>query len=68
MRRRSLGLAVAGAALVAAALRRRRESGPREHVELYYDEGDTVSLDVASQDGERVLGLARRALEIARAA
>lgn len=69
MRRRSLALAVAGVAAVGAAkLRRRRRSGPREHVELYYGDGETVSLDASSPDAERVLALAHRALAIARAA
>jgi hypothetical protein len=36
--------------------------GTREHVDLYYDDGSMVTLERASAETERLLGIARAAL------
>jgi hypothetical protein len=57
-------LAVAGGALLVW----RRRSGKRaEKVDLYYDDGSMVTLAAGSDEGDRLLPLARRVLAAARA-
>jgi hypothetical protein len=63
---RALGiLALAGAAAAALAWRR-RNSGPREHVDVYFADGSMISFEPGSTEGEQLLPLARRALAAAR--
>jgi hypothetical protein len=65
--RRLFGLLVLAAAAVGAAVVvRRRVAGPRERVELYYDDGSMTSLEAGTPDAERLLGFARDALAAAR--
>jgi hypothetical protein len=61
-------LALAGLAAGAAILVRRRVSGPRERVDLYYDDGAMASLDANEPDTARLLAHARDALAAARSA
>ena len=63
-RRRAItGLALA--ASVAGAVLFRRRSRRRERVELYFDDGTTLSLDSGSPEASTVLPLARRILAAA---
>ncbi len=67
--RRFLGLiALAAVAAGAAVLVRRRVSGSRERVELYYEDGSMTSLEDGSPDAERLLAFARDALDAVRSA
>jgi hypothetical protein len=59
-----LGL-VAGAA-GGAALWLRRGGAPREHVDLYFDDGSMVSFPPGTPEGDRLLPIARRVLAAAR--
>ena len=63
--RRLLALGVAGAA-AGIALWRRRGGAPAERVDLHFEYGSMVSLPAASEDAERLLGLARDVLAAAR--
>ena len=63
--RRLLALGVAGAA-AGSALWRRRGGAPAERVDLHFEDGSMVSLPTASEDAERLLGLARDVLAAAR--
>jgi hypothetical protein len=58
------GLLVAAGAVV---LFRRRGAARRERVDLYYEDGSMISLEGRSPETERLLGLAREALAVARA-
>ncbi|HEY7792625.1 MAG TPA: hypothetical protein VIA10_01310 [Gaiellaceae bacterium] len=53
----ALGAVVGGAALVL-----HRRGARREHVDLYYADGSMVTLERASAETERLLGIARAAL------
>ena len=65
--RRVLGLiALAAVAAGAAVLVRRSVGGSRERVDLYYEDGSMTSLENDTTDGERLLGLARDALDAVR--
>jgi hypothetical protein len=64
MRRHRL-LAGALAASLAAAVVFRRRTRRRDRVEVYFDDGTTVSLDDGSPEASTVLPLARRILETA---
>ena len=65
--RRVLGLvALAAVAAGAAVLVRRSVGGSRERVDLYYEDGSMTSLENGTTDGERLLGLARDALDAVR--
>ena len=64
MRRHRL-LAGALAALLAAAVLFRRRTRRRDRVEVYFDDGTTVSLDDGSPEASTVLPLARRILDTA---
>ena len=63
--RRLLALGVAGAA-AGIALWRRRAGAHAERVDLHFEDGSMVSLPAASEDAERLLGLARDVLAAAR--
>ena len=63
--RRLLAVGVAGAA-AGIALWRRRGGAPAERVDLHVEDGSMVSLPAASEDAERLLGLARDVLAAAR--
>jgi hypothetical protein len=65
MRRLLSWLLVAGAALGGAIVFRRRFSRRRERVDLYYEDGSMTSAGEGSADGERLLPIARRALQAA---
>jgi hypothetical protein len=65
MRRHRLLAGVALAASLAAAVLFRRRSRRRDRVEVYFDDGSTVSLDDGSPEASTVLPLARRMLETA---
>jgi hypothetical protein len=65
MRRHRLLAGVALAASLAAAVLFRRRSRRRDRVEVYFDDGSTVSLDEGSPEASTVLPLARRMLETA---
>jgi hypothetical protein len=64
---RTLVLAGLGAAAV-VLLRRRRDETRRPHVDLHFGDGSTVSFAAESEEGRRLLALAREALDAARAA
>jgi len=68
MRARSFlaGLGLLAGAAAGAALWLRRETGPREHVDLYYADGSMVSFASGSPDGEKLLPIARRVVAAAR--
>jgi hypothetical protein len=60
--------ALAGLALavsLAGAVLFRRRTGRRDRVEVYFEDGTTVSLDDGSPEASTVLPLARRILEAA---
>ncbi|HET8606505.1 MAG TPA: hypothetical protein VFL66_05680 [Gaiellaceae bacterium] len=61
-RRLLLGLALAAGPL----LYRRRGARRRERVDLYYEDGSTVSHAAGSPEAERLLALARDVLDAAR--
>jgi hypothetical protein len=64
MRRKLVaGLALAGASLL---IWRRRAARHAEKVDLYYEDGSTVSLVDGSLEADRLLPLARRVLAAAR--
>jgi hypothetical protein len=66
-RRRLLaGIVLAAGSLAGAVAYRRRFSGRRERVDLYYEDGAMVSLEGRSPEGERLLPLARDVLRAAR--
>ena len=61
MRRRLVALgALLGGALAGFALFRRARGGPRDHVDLYFEDGSLVTLN--EHEAERLLELARNAL------
>jgi hypothetical protein len=62
-RRTAAALVVALGAAGAAFLRRR--SRPKEHVDVYFDDGSMVSFEPGSPAGDRLLPLARRLLTTA---
>ena len=68
LRRLSGLIVLAAVAAGAAVLVRRRLSGSRERVELYYEDGSMTSLEDGSPDTERLLDFARGALDAARSA
>ena len=59
-------LVVALAALGAAYLARRRATPPREHVDVYFDDGSMLSVDEGTPEAARLLPLARDAIRAAR--
>jgi hypothetical protein len=61
MRLRRLVAAGLVAAPVVALVRKRREA-QRERVVLFYEDGSSVTLEAGSDDGERLLALARPAV------
>ena len=65
MRKGLAWLAVAGAAGGAAVWRRSRERR-REHVDVYFADGSMISLPEGTEQGGRLLPLAREVLEAAR--
>ena len=67
--RRLFGFVVFAAVAAAAAIFvRRRASGARERVDLYYADGSMASLTHDAPDAERLLGFARDAVTAARSA
>jgi hypothetical protein len=68
MRRTSVVAGAAGAAVAAAgavALVQRRRAA--EQVELVFEDGGSVELDRGSEDRDRLLEVAREALDVVRA-
>ena len=66
-RRRLAALLVAlGSAAGAAALWRRRSDKGKEHVEVYFADGSTVTFAEGSDEAARLIPIARRALSQAR--
>jgi hypothetical protein len=65
MRRHRLLTGLAIAASLAGAVVFRRRARRRDRVEVYFDDGSTVSLDDGSAEASTVLPLARRILETA---
>jgi hypothetical protein len=62
-------LVVAGLGAAAfVLLRRRRDEARRPHVGLHFGDGSVVTFGAESEEGRRLLALAREALEAARAA
>ena len=59
-------LLVAGAA-TAFALLRRPWRGQRDHVDLYFADGSTISFAEGSAEGDRLLGLGRDVIAAAHA-
>ena len=69
MRRKLLALAALLAAWGAGlALLRRRSGVNRERIDVLFEDGSLQSLAAGSADAERLLPLARQALDAARAA
>ena len=67
MRRNLLtGLGFAAGALAATAFLRRDLDRRRERVDLYFADGSMLSLAEGSEDGQRLLPLARDVLSAAR--
>ena len=64
-RRFLTGVLLALGSLLGAIAYRRRFSGRRARVDLYYDDGSMVSLTEGSPDGDRLLPLARDVLRAA---
>jgi hypothetical protein len=65
--RKALGLlAVLGAVIGGLAYLQRTRGEGRERVDLYFDDGSTVSLSPSSSDAQRLMPLARRVLASAR--
>jgi hypothetical protein len=58
---------LAGGAAVIAVLVLGRRGRRRDEVELYFEDGSTVTVAAASPDGERLLPLARDIIHAARA-
>ena len=54
------GLVLAAVAALVVRLRRSRRS---ERVDLYYEDGSAVTLEAGSPAGERLLAIAREAVE-----
>jgi hypothetical protein len=65
MRRHRVLTGLALAASLAGAVLFRRRGRRRDRVEVYFDDGSTVSLDDGSPEASTVLPLARRILETA---
>ena len=65
MRRRRAQAGLVLAASLAAAILLRRRARRRDRVEVYFEDGSTVSLDDGSPEASTVLPLARRILETA---
>ena len=61
-------IVLAAVAAAAAVLVRRRLTGTRERVELYYEDGSMTSLEDGSPGTARLLDFARDALDAARSA
>jgi hypothetical protein len=65
--RRLFGFAtLAAVALGAAIVLRRRATGSRERVDLYYEDGSMATLEEGTPDAVALLGHAREALAAAR--
>ena len=60
----AVGLAAAAGA---AVLIRRRRDARRDRVELYYEDGSSISLEDRAPESARMLALGREALRAARA-
>ena len=65
--RRALAVGAAIGSAAGAVLLRRRAGRSRDRVELYFDDGTTLSLDEGSPEASTVLPLARRILAAAAA-
>ncbi|HEU0305056.1 MAG TPA: hypothetical protein VFR32_10810 [Gaiellaceae bacterium] len=69
MLRRLFGVAaLAGLAVGAAVVYRRRAGIRRERVDLYYEDGSMATFEAGSAEGVPLLGYARNALAAARMA
>ena len=66
--RRFFGLATLAALAVGAVVVLRRRAGPRERVDLYYEDGSMTTLERGDADAQTLLGHARDALSAASAA
>jgi hypothetical protein len=68
MKARGIVGLLAGAAAVAGAIVfvRTKSALDREHVDVYFADGSMVSLEPGSEQGDRLLPLARRAIAAAR--
>ena len=65
-RRRLLtGMLLAAGSFTGSVLYRRRVARRREHVDLYFGDGSMTSLPEGSPEADRLLALAREALEAA---
>jgi hypothetical protein len=65
--RRLFGFAaLAAVAVGAAVVLRRRVGGPRERVDIYYDDGSMTTLEDGTPEALALLGHARDALAAAR--
>lgn len=65
-RRLAAFLVAVGSVLGAAALWRRRSGKGKEHVDVYFADGSTVTFAEGSEEAARLIPIARRALSQAR--
>jgi hypothetical protein len=66
VRRLLAAAAVLACCIVGLSLYRRATAARREHVDLYFDDGSTLSVGEGTAEAARLLALAREALAAAR--